>query len=200
MEKNYTELVFVIDRSGSMQGLESDTIGGFNGMLKEQAGLEGGAVVTTVLFDDKLTLLHDRIDIRAVAPLTERDYTVRGTTALYDAIGFAAEKIRAVQKRTAEKWRAKKVLFVIITDGLENASRRYTASKIRRLIEHQKEKYSWEFLFLGANMDAALEAGNIGIDREFAHSWETTSVGTAMMYTSVSAIMTGMRTGHRNGK
>ena len=193
MQKRLTELVFIVDRSGSMAGLEKDTIGGFNAMLKEQAELEGEARVTTVLFDNQYRLLHDRIDIRAVAPLTEKDYRVGGGTALLDAIGRTIKKIRAVQKQTAEDYRAEKVLFVIITDGEENSSRKYSAEQIKEHIEHQKEKYGWEFVFFGANMDAVLEASKLGIAAEFARGWLANAAGTAMAYNDMSAIMAEIR-------
>ena len=192
MKKGLTELVFIVDRSGSMAGLEKDTIGGFNAMLKEQAELEGEARVTTVLFDNQYRLLHDRIDIRAVAPLTEKDYRVGGGTALLDAIGRTIKKIRAVQKQTAEEYRAEKVLFVIITDGEENSSRKYSAEQIKERIEHQK-KYGWEFVFFGANMDAITEAGKLGIMPEFARGWLANAAGTAMAYNDMSAIMAEIR-------
>ena len=195
MKKGLTELVFIIDRSGSMGGLESDTIGGFNAMLKEQQAVEGDAVVTTVLFDDKYELLHDRIDIRAVAPLTDKDYTVRGTTALLDALGRTIHKIRAVQKHTAENYRAEKVLFVIITDGQENASREYSAERIKRRIERQKEKYGWEFVFFGANMDAVMEAGKLGIEADRAQNYCADAIGTSMAYTAMSAFSAAYRGG-----
>lgn len=193
MQKGLTELVFIVDRSGSMAGLEKDTIGGFNAMLKEQAELEGEARVTTVLFDNQYRLLHDRIDIRAVAPLTEKDYRVGGGTALLDAIGRTIKKIRAVQKQTAEDYRAEKVLFVIITDGEENSSRKYSAEQIKECIEHQQEKYGWEFVFFGANMDAVLEASKLGIAAEFARGWLANAAGTAMAYNDMSAIMAEIR-------
>lgn len=195
MKKGLTELVFIIDRSGSMEGLESDTIGGFNAMLKEQQAVEGEAVVTTVLFDEKYELLHDRIDIRAVAPLTDKDYTVRGTTALLDALGRTIHKIRAVQKYTAENYRAVKVLFVIITDGQENASREYSAERIKIRIERQKQKYGWEFIFFGANMDAVMEAGKLGIVADCAQNYCADAIGTSVAYTAMSAVSTAYRGG-----
>lgn len=176
-----------------MAGLEKDTIGGFNAMLKEQAELAGEARVTTVLFDNQYRLLHDRIDIRAVAPLTEKDYRVGGGTALLDAIGRTIKKIRAVQKQTAEDYRAEKVLFVIITDGEENSSRKYSTEQIKECIEHQQEKYGWEFVFFGANMDAVLEASKLGIAAEFARGWLANAAGTAMAYNAISAITTDIR-------
>ncbi len=195
MKKGLTELVFIIDRSGSMSGLESDTIGGFNAMLKEQQAVEGEAVVTTVLFDDKYEILHDRINIQAVAPLTNADYTVRGSTALLDAIGITLHKIRKVQRNTSEEFRAEKVMFIIITDGQENASRHYTAEMIRERIEHQKKKYGWEFIFFGANMDAIAEAGKIGINADRARNYSADSVGTQSAYSAMSAMSSAFRTG-----
>ena len=195
MKKGLTELVFIIDRSGSMSGLEDDTIGGFNAMLQEQKAVEGEAVVTTVLFSDGHELLHDRINIQAVAPLTRADYTVGGSTALLDAIGIAIHKTRKVQRRTSEDFRAEKVLFVIITDGQENASRHYTADMIKERIEHQKRKYGWEFIFFGANMDAITEAARIGIGADRAQNFCADSAGTSSVYTSMSAMSTAFRTG-----
>ena len=177
-----------------MDGLESDTIGGFNAMLKEQQAVEGEAVVTTVLFDDRYELLHDRINIKAVAPLTGKDYTVRGTTALLDAVGKTIHKIRAVQKSTAEEYRAEKVLFVIITDGLENASREYTAERIKARIERQKEKYDWEFIFLGANMDAIEEAGKLGIAADRAQNWFADGIGMMAVWGCVADASLSYRT------
>ena len=153
MKKGFTELVFILDRSGSMGGLESDTIGGFNAMLEKQRKLDGECRITTVLFDNRYELLHDRIDIRAVSPMTEREYQVGGSTALLDAMGRTIQKMVNVQKSTAEEYRAENVMFVIITDGEENSSREYSAQKVKAMIEQEK-KYGWEFIFLGANIDA----------------------------------------------
>jgi uncharacterized protein YegL len=178
-----------------MGGLESDTIGGFNAMLKEQQAVEGGAVVTTVLFDGRYELLHDRIDIRAVAPLTRNDYTVRYGTALLDAVGKTIRKIREAQKGTAEDYRAEKVMFVIITDGYENASRKYSAKDVKEQIEHQKEKHGWEFIFLGANMDAVAEAGKLGIAADRASNYFADSLGTARAFSSMSYTSTAYRAG-----
>lgn len=193
MKKGLTELVFIIDRSGSMGGLEGDTIGGFNTMLKEQQAVEGEAFVTTVLFDDQYELLHDRIDIKAISPLNEHDYTVWGSTALLDSVGKTIHKIRRVQKSTAEDYWAEKVLFVIITDGAENASRKYTAEQIKALIQHQREKHGWEFIFIGANMDAVVEAGRIGIAADRARNYIADSVGTSTVYSDISKMSTAFR-------
>ena len=195
MKKGLTELVFIIDRSGSMGGLEKDTIGGFNSMLKEQQAVEGEAIVTTVLFDNRYELLHDRIDIRAVSPLTEKNYTVGGNTALLDALGKTIRKIREVQEHTAEDYRAEKVLFTIITDGQENASREYSAESIKTRIERQKEKYGWEFVFFGANMDAVLEAGKLRIGADRAQNYCADAIGTSVAYTAMSAFSTAYRGG-----
>lgn len=195
MGNNLTELVFIIDQSGSMEGLESDTIGGFNAMLKEQQAEVGRAKVTTILFSNCCTLLHDRIDIKGVAPLTESDYRVLGGTALLDALGMAIHKIRKVQKLTIPQFRADNVLFVIITDGQENSSRMYTAAQIKKRIEHQQEKYGWKFVFFGANMDVVKEAGNIGIGADTAISYSADSVGTASSFSTMSSISSAMRTG-----
>src|SRR3954454_8377196 len=148
MKRNKTELVFILDKSGSMAGLEEDTIGGYNAMLKKQQKAEGEAIVTTVLFDHQYELLHDRINVKGISLLTEKDYEVGGTTALLDAIGFTIQKIVNVQKRTRKEEQAGKVLFVITTDGMENASREFTAEKIKKMVHHQKEHYGWDFLFL----------------------------------------------------
>ena len=165
-----TELVFILDKSGSMHGLEQDTIGGFNSMLQKQKELDGECRITTVLFDNRYELLHDRIDIRAVSPMTEKEYQVGGTTALLDAIGRTVQKLVSVQKNTAKEYRADRVLFVIITDGQENASQEYSSDKVKGLIQLEKEKYGWEFVFLGANIDAVETAGRLGISREIGRA------------------------------
>lgn len=192
MRRNLTELVFILDRSGSMSGLESDTIGGFNAMLQKQKAVEGEACVTTVLFDNEYELLHDRIDIRGVAPITDRQYYVRGCTALLDAVGRTIAKIRAAQQNTSEDMRAEKVIFVIITDGMENASREYHRGQVKEMIEHQKEK-GWEFMFLGANMDAVAEAGRMGIQPERAVTYACDSAGTQLNYRVVGETLHRMR-------
>lgn len=186
MKKNLTELVFILDKSGSMHGLEQDTIGGFNSMLEKQKELDGSCVITTVLFDTYYQLLHDRIDIRAVSPITEKEYTVGGCTALLDAMGKTIEKIAAVQKNTAEDYRAEKVMFVIITDGMENASRFYNVSQVKEMVNLQKEKYGWEFIFLGANMDAVETAGRFGIGADRAVDYVPDKQGTKLNYETIS--------------
>ena len=182
MKKGLTELVFILDKSGSMSGLESDTIGGFNSMLKNQQAIEGECCVTTVLFDNNYQLLHDRIDIKAVSPITEKEYQVGGSTALLDAIGRTINKIGNAQKHTAESYRAEKVLFVIITDGEENSSREYSVEKVKTLIERQKAKYGWEFIFLGANIDAVQIAGSFGITPDRAVDYIADSEGTQLNF------------------
>lgn len=194
MKNKCTELVFIIDRSGSMAGLEDDTIGGFNSMLGEQKTVDGEACVTTVLFDDRYELLHDRVNIQDVAPLTKKSYTVRGTTALLDAVGRTIHNIRKAQKSVPEEECAEKVMFIIITDGMENASRHYTADMIKERIEHYKKKHGWEFIFFGANMDAIAEAGKIGISADRAQNYFADSCGTRSTYASMSAIATSFRT------
>lgn len=182
MKKDLTELVFILDKSGSMAGLEADTIGGYNAMLKKQQKGEGEVIVTTVLFDQAYELLHDRIDITGIAPITEEDYEVGGTTALLDAIGFTVQKIANVQKKTKQEGRAEKVLFVITTDGMENASREFTVAKVKEMVQHQKEKFGWEFIFLGANIDAVSTAAKFGIEEDFAVDYHADTEGTQVNY------------------
>lgn len=179
MKKDLTELVFILDRSGSMSGLEKDTIGDFNSMLAKQKALDGSCRITTVLFDNCYTLLHDRIDIQAVSPITEKEYYVGGSTALLDAIRTTIQKLIVVQKNTTEEYRAGKVLFVIIMDGEENSSRKYSYDRIRAMIEHEKEKYGWEFVFLGTNIDAVQTAGRCGIRADRAVDYVPDAAGTA---------------------
>lgn len=193
MKTNLTELVFILDKSGSMSGLESDTIGGFNAMLKKQQEEPGEAIVTTVLFSDGYELLHDRISIKRLRPITDEDYFVGGCTALLDAIGKTIHKISNDQKYSAEEKRADKVLFVITTDGLENASREYTYDKIRVMVEKQKSKHGWEFIFLGANIDAIATAARFGIDTERAANYHADSEGTRLNYEAVSHFVSDLR-------
>ena len=195
MKEQKVELVFICDRSGSMSGLESDTIGGYNSMLCKQKALPGAVRVTTVLFDDRYELLHDRIDIQGVAPITEREYYVRGCTALLDAMGKTIQKIAAVQKVTAPEQRADQVLFVIITDGMENASREYGAEQVRQLVERQKQQFGWEFLFLGANIDAIQTAGRFGIGADRAVNYHADAQGTRINYEAVSQTISHVRAG-----
>ncbi len=193
MKKGLTEVVFILDRSGSMGGLESDTIGGFNSMLAKQRNGEGEVCISTVLFDDKVEVLHDRVDIAKVEPMNEKQYFVRGCTALLDAVGGAIHHIGNVHKYAREEDRPEKTLFVITTDGLENASRQYSYDKVKKMVERQKERYSWEFLFLGANIDAIAEAGKFGIAPERAVNYECDSAGTELNYKVLSNAVSMMR-------
>lgn len=186
MKKGLTELVFILDKSGSMGGLETDTIGGYNAMLAKQQEVEGECHITTVLFDNNYELLHDRIDIKAVSPISEKEYQVGGSTALLDAIGRTIQKIGNAQKHTADDYRAEKVIFVIITDGEENSSREYSAEKIKAQIERQKEKYGWEFIFLGANIDAIETAGRFGISADRAQNYHSDSEGIELNFRVMS--------------
>ncbi len=188
-----TELVFILDKSGSMAGLESDTIGGFNSMLQKQKKVDGQCRITTVLFDNHYELLHDRIDIRAVSPITDREYRVGGATALLDAIGLTIEKLTAVQKNTAEAYRAENVMFVIITDGEENSSRRFSSDQVKAMIEHEKEKYGWEFVFLGANIDAVETAGRFGITADHAVDYVPDGRGTELNFQMMSEAVADFR-------
>ncbi len=193
MKKNLAELIFILDRSGSMSGLESDTIGGYNSMLKKQMDSAGEAFITTVLFDDEYELLHDRINLKGVRPITEKEYFVRGTTALLDAIGKSIQKIINVQRNTSEDEKSEKILFVITTDGLENASREYSYAKIKAMIEYQKSKYGWEFIFLGANIDAVSEAEKFGIDSSRAAQYHNDKEGIELNYKAVSDAICELR-------
>lgn len=193
MMKNLTEIVFILDRSGSMAGLEDDTIGGFNAMIEKQKNEEGDACVSTILFDNYVEVIHDRVDIRKVRPMTRRDYYVRGCTALLDAVGRTIRHIGNVHKYAREEDRPEKTLFVITTDGMENASREYSYERVRRMIEHEKEKYGWEFIFLGANIDAAREAARFGITEDRAVNYHADSVGTAVIYEAVSEAVCNVR-------
>lgn len=188
-----TELVFILDRSGSMAGLEKDTIGGFNAMLAKQRKEPGDAVVSTVLFDNQAEVIHDRVALADVPDLTDREYYVRGCTALLDAVGGAIHHIGNVHKYARREDVPEKTLFIITTDGMENASRRYTYDKVRRMIEHEKEKYGWEFLFLGANIDAAAEAKRFGIDASMAANYHCDEEGTALNYEVISEAITSVR-------
>jgi len=186
MKENLTELVFILDRSGSMGGLESDTIGGFNSMLAKQQKEPGECRITTVLFDDTYEILHDRIDIKAVKNITEKEYYVRGSTALLDAVGSSIQKINKAQKNTSKEQRAKKVVFVITTDGMENSSHNFTYKQIKSLVERKKSKKNWEFIFLGANIDAIDVASRIGIARTRTQNYHNDSEGTELNYSVLS--------------
>lgn len=184
-----TELVFILDRSGSMSGLESDTIGGFNGMLRRQREESADILVSTVLFDDEVEVIHDRVPIGDVPPLTEREYFTRGCTALLDAIGDSIHHIRNIHKYARED-RPVRTMFVITTDGLENASVRHTPEKVKKLIEHQEKKHGWEFVFLGANMDAVAVAGDLGIRRENSVEFACDAGGVRENFASLGAMTT----------
>lgn len=193
MKKNLTELVFILDRSGSMAGLEADTIGGFNAMTQKQRKEPGEALVSTVLFDNETQVIHDRVPLEKVPALTQKEYYVRGCTALLDAVGGAIHHIGNVHKYAREEDRPEKTLFVITTDGMENASRRYTYDKVKAMIEHQREKYGWEFLFLGANIDAAREAARFGIRADRAANYHADHIGTEVIYEAVSEAVCQVR-------
>lgn len=193
MKSGLTEIVFILDRSGSMSGLEKTTIGGFNSMLNKQKKVKGGALVTTVLFDGELSVLHDRVDIHQVKPMTKEDYRVRGCTALLDAVGSTIKRINAEQKAMPEDERPEKTMFVITTDGYENSSREYTYEKVKKMITKKQEKKNWEFLFLGANIDAVQMASNIGIRAERATNYRSDNVGTALNYKTLSNALASFR-------
>ena len=193
MKKGLTELVFILDRSGSMQGLERDTIGGFNRMLAKQKQAEGSAFVSTVLFDNFCEVLHDRVDIQKVEPITEKEYFVRGCTALLDAVGGAIHHIGNIHKYARSEDVPEHTLFVITTDGMENASRRYSADRVKGMIHWQTEQYGWEFLFLGANIDAVETAGRMGIAPERAVNYHSDSEGTRLNYEVLSQTISAVR-------
>ena len=193
MKKNLTEIVFILDRSGSMAGLEGDTIGGFNSMIRKQREEPGEAYVSTILFDSECQVLHDRLPLERIPEMTRKDYYVRGCTALLDAVGGAIHHIGNIHKYAREEDRPERTLFVITTDGMENASRRYTYEKVKTMIAREKEKYGWEFLFLGANIDAAREAARFGIDADCAADFICDPEGTALNYEVVGATISSFR-------
>lgn len=193
MKTNITELVFILDKSGSMSGLESDTIGGYNAMLRKQQEESGKARITTVLFSNDSEILHDQTDIMAIKPMTKRQYQVGGSTALLDAVGMAINKIGNAQKYAKEEQRADKVMVVITTDGMENSSQEYTYEKIRRMIERQKNKYGWEFIFLGADIEAVAAAAKLGINHDRAVNFNSDSEGTQLNYKVISDAVSTIR-------
>lgn len=193
MRKGLTEVVFILDRSGSMRGLEADTIGGFNSMIEKQKKEEGEAYISTVLFDDRTEVLYDRVAVGKVEPMNDRQYYVRGCTALLDALGGAIHHIANIHKYAREEDRPEKTLFIITTDGMENASRIYTYDKVKKMVEEEKEKYGWEFLFLGANIDAIEVAGRFGIGADRAINYECDSKGTALNYQVLSDTVSAVR-------
>ena len=188
-----TELVFILDRSGSMSGLEKDTIGGFNSMLEKQRKEPGDAVVSTVLFDNETEVIHDRVVIADVPNLTDKEYFVRGCTALLDAVGGAIQHIGNVHKYARKEDVPEKTLFIITTDGMENASHHYTYDKVRNMIERQKERYGWEFLFLGANIDAVETAKHFGIGADRAVNYHSDHKGTQLNYEVLSEAVSAVR-------
>ncbi len=193
MKKDLTELVFILDRSGSMAQLTSDTIGGYNSMIEKQKAESGEAFVTTVLFDDQYEFLHDHVSLQKVKPITNKEYYARGMTALLDAVGRTINTIGERLNKTPEEERPEKVVIVITTDGLENSSREFTREQVKNMITHQQDKYSWNFIFLGANMDAVSEAAKIGIDANFARNYTASSDSTANLYVSISDTVACMR-------
>ena len=193
MKKNLTEIVFILDRSGSMAGLEDDTIGGFNAMIQKQKAEEGEAYVSTILFDNYTEVIHDRVKIQRIQPMTRKDYYVRGCTALLDAVGKSIRHIGNIHKYAREEDRPGKTVFVITTDGMENASREYSYERVRQMIEHEKEKYGWEFLFLGTNIDAAKEAARFGITEDRAANYHADHEGTAVIYEAMSEAVCSVR-------
>lgn len=193
MKKGLTEIIFILDRSGSMAGLEGDTIGGFNAMVEKQKKEDGEAYISTVLFDDVSEVLYDRVPIAKIEPMNDRQYYVRGCTALLDAIGGAIHHIGNVHKYAREEDRPEKTIMIITTDGMENSSRKYGYDKVKKMVERQKDKYGWEFLFLGANMDAIEVAGRFGISKERAINYECDGAGTQLNYSVLSKTISAVR-------
>ena len=193
MKKHFTEIVFILDRSGSMSGLESDTIGGFNSLISKQKKEEGQALVTTILFDDRSEVLHDRVPLERIKPMTEADYYVRGCTALLDTLGETIHRIATIHKYAREEDRPEKTLFIITTDGKENASRRYSYDKVKQMVEKEKSKYGWEFLFLGANIDALDVANRMGIGADRAANYHCDTEGTALNYAVLGEAISSVR-------
>jgi uncharacterized protein YegL len=190
---NITELVFILDRSGSMSGLEKDTIGGFNSLINKQKKQDGKCFVSTILFDHETLVLHDRIKLEDVKPMTDNDYEVRGCTALLDAIGGAIHHIANIHKYARKEDVPQNTMFVIMTDGMENASHKYTSQKVKAMIEHEKKKYGWEFLFIGANIDAVETASHFGISEDRAVNYNADSEGTSIVYDTVADTVCCMR-------
>lgn len=193
---NTTELVFILDRSGSMHGLEKDTIGGFNSMIEKQKKQEGKCFVSTVLFDDRSSVLHDRLPLEKIPEMTENDYFVGGCTALVDAIGGAIHHIGNIHKYARKEDVPRNTMFIIITDGYENASHIYSGAAVRSMIERQKEKYGWEFLFIGANIDAVETAANFGISRDRAVNYHADETGTDIVYETIAMAVENVRENH----
>lgn len=193
MNTNLTEIVFILDRSGSMIGLEGDTICGFNAFIEKQKNEPGDALLTTILFDDQYEILHNGMNLKEVQPMTKDQYWARGTTAMYDAIGKTINDVGHRLSQTPEQYRPGKVIFVITTDGEENASREFNRSKVKEMIQHQTEKYSWEFIFLGANIDSVQQARSMGISADFAADYCASAQGTSSMYCAVDAAVSSLR-------
>lgn len=193
MRKGLTEVIFILDRSGSMRGLEDDTIGGFNSMIEKQSKEDGEAFISTVLFDDSSEVLYDRVPVGKVEPMNDKQYYVRGCTALLDAIGGAIHHISNVHKYARDEDRPEKTLMIITTDGMENASHQYTYDKVKKMVEQVKEKDGWEFLFLGANIDAIEVAGRFGIDEDRALNYECDSAGTKLNFSVLSNAVSAVR-------
>lgn len=193
MKKGLTELVFILDRSGSMAGLEGDTIGGFNAMLEKQKKEDGECLVSTVLFDNESEVLHDRVRLSDISPMTDKEYTVRGCTALIDALGGAIHHIGNVHKYARREDVPEHTMFIITTDGMENASQRYSSEKVKKMIERQKEKYGWEFLFIGANIDAVETARRYGINEDRAVNYNADAKGTGILYEAVTCAVSSVR-------
>ncbi|MCR5100731.1 MAG: VWA domain-containing protein [Butyrivibrio sp.] len=194
MAKGYTEIVYILDRSGSMGGLESDTIGGFNSMMEQQKKAGEKAIVSTVLFDDVCEVIHDRVPIEKIEKMSDKQYYVRGCTALLDAVGGAIHHIGNVHKYAREEDRPEKTIVVITTDGLENASCKYSRDKIEKMVKRQQKKYGWEFIFIGANIDAYEEAQKYGIRRDRTVNYVCDGIGTANVYAGVTkAVCSVMR-------
>lgn len=193
MKNNITELVFILDRSGSMAGLEADTIGGFNAMIEKQKKLDGKCYVTTVLFDDKSEVVHDRVELSKIKKMTGKDYFVRGCTALIDALGSTIRHIANIHKYARPEDVPENTMFVITTDGMENASHSFTADEVKKMIEHEKKKYGWEFIFIGANIDAVETAKRYGISEDRAVNYHADSQGTAVLYDNVSDAVCSVR-------
>lgn len=192
-QNNVTEMVFILDRSGSMAGLESDIIGGFNSLIEKQKKLDGKAYVSTVLFDNLTEVVHDRVEIQNIKPMTEEEYFVRGCTALIDAIGGAIHHIANIHKYARPEDVPSHTVFVIITDGAENASRHYTSDRVKAMIEKEKEQYGWEFMFIGANIDAVETAREYGIDESRAVNYNADTVGTSIVYEAVESAVNSIR-------
>lgn len=193
MKRELTEIVFILDRSGSMSGLESDTIGGYNAMMEKQKEAPGKAILSTVLFDDRCEVLHDRLDIKKVGKMTDKEYFVRGCTALLDAVGGAIHHIGNIQKYAREEDRPEKTIVMITTDGMENASIHYNYARVKQMIERQKEKYGWEFIFLGANIDAVEVAERFGIDADRAANYHADGQGTQLNFEVVNEAICNLR-------